>query len=283
MTKQVTFNKSNSKLSADCTSCFGLCCVALPYATSADFPIDKDGGVPCSHLMADYRCDIHSNLRPKGFRGCTVYECFGAGQKVSQFTYQGNDWRKNSELAKEMFRVFPIMQQLYEMLYYINEALNRKEVQPLYCELKKVFDDTERLTNLEPNVILSLDVPSHRAKVNELLLKTSELVRKKLQNEKTRKDTKYSRLSDFIGANLRGKDLSGLNLRGALLIAADLRDANLRFTDFIGADLRDADLRGANLMGCIFLTQAQVNSTNGNEYTKLPDWLSRPEHWLSGN
>lgn len=34
----------NSSLQADCARCFGLCCVALPYARSADFAFDKDGG-----------------------------------------------------------------------------------------------------------------------------------------------------------------------------------------------------------------------------------------------
>lgn len=26
---------------ADCSRCFGLCCVALPFARSADFAVDK--------------------------------------------------------------------------------------------------------------------------------------------------------------------------------------------------------------------------------------------------
>lgn len=268
-------NNIATNLSADCTNCFGLCCVALPYAKSADFGFDKDGGIPCRSLMEDYRCEIHNNLRTKGFRGCTVYECFGAGQKVSQYTYEGNDWRANSALANEMFHVFPVMQQLFEMLYYIDEALNRKEAQSLYHELKNAYDDTELLTNLKANMLLSLDVASHRAKVNHLLLKTSELVRIKL------KITKKSRGRDFIGANLKGENLSGQNLRGALLIAADLRDSDLSFTDFIGADMRDADLRGANLVGSIFLTQVQINSARGNKLTKLPASLNRPDHWLS--
>ncbi|WP_078579899.1 pentapeptide repeat-containing protein [Salipaludibacillus agaradhaerens] len=266
----------STNMGADCTSCFGLCCVALPYAKSADFPCNKDSGVPCENLGTDFRCGIHNNLRSKGFRGCSVYECYGAGQKVSQFTYNGIDWRTNSELAKEMFLVFPIMQQLYEMLYYIDEALCREEAQPLHHDLKKLFKDTVRLTNLKGTVILTLDVQRHRVKVNEFLLKTSELVRK----EKIIKETKQKRVSDFIGANLRRENLCGRDLRGALLIAADLRDADLSYTDLIGADMRDADIRGANLTGSLFLTQAQINSAKGNKHTKLPSSLNKPDHWL---
>ena len=50
-------------LQSDCGSCFGLCCVALPFAASADFAIDKDAGRPCPNLRTDFRCGIHTELR----------------------------------------------------------------------------------------------------------------------------------------------------------------------------------------------------------------------------
>lgn len=268
---------------ADCEKCFGLCCVALPYAKSADFAFDKESGTPCPNLQSDFRCGIHSHLRKKGFPGCTVYECFGAGQKVSEFTYKGQDWREHPRLAREMFDVFPIMQQLYEMLCYLHEALHLEETKSIHGELQTALEETEALTNLSGKSILNLDVPAQRARVNELLLSTSELVRAKVppkKKENQRKPDKVGRSRDFIGANLRGADLRGANLRGALLIAADLRDADLRVADLIGADLRDANLSGADLTGSIFLTQAQVNSAKGDLSTKLPPALSVPEHWV---
>ncbi|RRN73815.1 pentapeptide repeat-containing protein [Peribacillus simplex] len=266
-----------NNLRADCEYCFGLCCVALPYAKSADFAFDKDGGTPCSNLQSDYRCGIHENLRAKGFRGCTVYECFGAGQKVSQITYDGNDWRDNQASAKEMFDVFPIMQQLHEMLCYLNEALNLEDAKPLHRDLQAAFEDMEYLTKQNPKFLLELNVPDHRATVNDLLLRTSELVRAKEKSQK--KQYKIGRGSDLIGAKLRGADLRGANLRGALFIASDLREADMRVTDLIGADFRDADLSGADLTGSFFITQAQVNSAKGDMHTKLPPSLSIPDHW----
>ncbi|CAH0261926.1 hypothetical protein SRABI96_03451 [Peribacillus sp. Bi96] len=282
MSSQLNNDNIQNEFSADCKKCFGLCCVALPYAKSADFALNKDGGTPCKNLQSDYRCGIHKNLRVKGYRGCTVYECFGAGQKVSQVTYQGNDWRNNPASAKGIFDVFPIMQQLHEMLCYLNEALNLEEAQPIYKELQDALTETEQLTFLNPKSIMELNVPAHRAIVNDLLLQTSELVRVKVKKNKSqRKKSKINRGSDLIGANLRGADLKGTDLRGALLIACNLRESDMRVTDLIGADLRDADLRGANLMGSIFLTQAQVNSAKGDLTTKLPPSLSIPEHWFT--
>ncbi|MDT3425571.1 uncharacterized protein YjbI with pentapeptide repeats [Paenibacillus forsythiae] len=279
----ISNNKRIKDLSADCQRCFGLCCAALPYAKSADFAVDKAGGVPCPNLQQDFRCGIHRELRSKGFRGCAVYECFGAGQKVSQITYAGNDWREHPALAQEVFEVFPVMQQLHEMLCYLDEALGLEETLPIHKDLRKALEQTEALTCLNPRSILELDVPAHRAIVNSLLLQASERVRANAspgphKNQKWR--IKIPRGSDLIGVNLKGADLRGANLRGALLIAADLSDADLRAADLIGADFRDADISGADLTGSIFLTQAQVNSAKGDGETKLPPSLRIPDHWV---
>ena len=265
-----------NNLRADCENCFGLCCVALPYAKSADFAFDKEGGIPCRNLQSNYLCGIHSNLRNKGFRGCSAYECFGAGQKVSKITYNGKDWRTNKDVSKEMFEVYPIMQQLHEMLWYLNEALMNDAAKTIYKELILCFAETEELSYKSPEIIKSIDVSEHRSQVNRLLTHTSELVRAQI-TKKQQKSTQ--RGMDFIGAKLKGADLRGENLRGAFFIAADLRNADLRYSDFIGADFRDADISGANLTGSIFLTQAQVNAAKGNKHTKLPRTLARPAHW----
>lgn len=272
----------HNHLRADCENCFGLCCVALPFAASADFAINKDGGQPCPNLESNYRCGIHKKLRQKGFHGCVGYECFGAGQKVSQVTFKGKDWRDNQEAATQMFEVFPIMQQLHEMLTYLSEALSLKATVQIHSELRSALDETERLTLLSHESLMELDMPAHRSSVNVLLLRTSELVRAELPSKpkgSSMQQKKIGRGKDLIGANLKGADLRGANLRGAFLIAADLREADFRLTDLIGADFRDADLRGADLTGSIFLTQSQINAAKGDANTKLPSSITRPKHW----
>lgn len=266
-------------LKGDCESCFGLCCVALPFAASSDFAVNKEGGQPCRNLQTDFRCGVHTTLREIGFRGCTVYDCFGAGQKVSQSTYEGRDWRQNPQSARQMFDVYPIMWQLHELLWYLTEALTLEAARSIHDSLQDALDETNRLTDLGPEALLKLDIAAHRAKVNELLLRTSELVREKATHQQKGKKKAYGRGADLIGAKLKGADLKGANLRGAYLIAADLREADLRMADLIGADFRDADLRGANLTDCIFLTQAQLNAAKGDARTKLPPSFTRPPHW----
>ena len=265
-------------LRGDCERCFGLCCVALPFIAAKDFAIDKPAGTPCPNLQGDHRCGIHAELRQTGFSGCTVYDCFGAGQKVSQITFGGQDWRTAEGAgARRMFDVFPVVRQLHELLWYLTEALTLPAAGPVHPDLRRALDRTEELTRGTPDELAALDVGAHRQEVNVLLLRTSELVRAGVRGKK-----KNRRGADLMGARLRGADLSRADLRGAYLIAADLTGADLRGADLIGADLRDADLTDADLTGAFFLTQPQVNAARGSAGTRLPGSVVRPVHWAAG-
>ncbi|SNX65605.1 uncharacterized protein YjbI with pentapeptide repeats [Streptomyces sp. TLI_55] len=270
--------QDHTALRGDCGNCFGLCCVALPFTASTDFAVDKPAGKPCANLQDDHRCGIHARLRQQGFTGCTVYDCFGAGQKVSQVTFGGADWRTGGrEHARRMFDVFPVVRQLHELLWYLTEALTLPAARPVHADLRRMLERTEELTLRTPEELGALDVGAHRQEVNVLLLRTSELVRAGTRGKK-----KDRRGADLMGARLRNADLRGANLRGAYLIAADLTGADLRGADLIGADLRDTDLTDADLTDAFFLTQPQVNAARGSAGTRLPSPVTRPGHWTRG-
>ncbi|HEY0572752.1 MAG TPA: pentapeptide repeat-containing protein [Pseudonocardia sp.] len=263
-------------LRADCARCAGLCCVAPGFTASTDFAVDKPAGQPCQHLGEDFACGIHHDLRNRGFPGCTVYDCFGAGQKVVQITFGGQDWRRSPRLAESMFAAFGIVRHLHELLWYLTEALTLHAARPLHGELQRALEQTTTLTELGAEELRKLDVAGHRDEVNALLLRTSELVRAEAPGRRIER-----RGADLIGKNLRGADLRGANLRGAYLIGADLSGADLRMADLIGADFRGADLSDARLGESIFLTQFQVNAARGNLGTQLPRALLRPGHWAA--
>lgn len=263
-----------SSLRADCARCVGLCCVAPAFSASADFAVSKEAGRPCPNLRTDFRCGIHDRLRPSGFAGCTVYDCFGAGQQVVQITFEGADWRRTPGIATRMFEAFSVMRQLHELLWYLTEALTLRPARPLHGELGRALAETERLTHADADALTDLDVTAHFHGVNVLLRRTSEFVRAEAGRRPPDR-----RGADLIGKDLRGTDLRGANLRGAYLIGADLRGADLSRADLIGADLRGADLAGADLSRSIFLTQFQINAARGDLDTGLPASLIRPDHW----
>ena len=267
---------TTSRLRADCARCFGLCCVAPAFARSADFAIDKPAGRPCPHLAGDLRCGIHAELRPRGFAGCATYDCFGAGQQVSQVTFRGRSWRDEPAGADEMFRVFGVMRQIHELLWYAAQALALTDAAPLSADLDAAYAELWALTEGTPDELLTVNVGRRRAAVNRLLTQVSADVR-----EAVRASPPDRRGADLSGADLRGADLWAASLRGALLLGADLRGADLRRADLTGADLRGADLAGADLTGALFLTQAQCDAARGDDETRLPPGCSAPSHWSS--
>ncbi|MGK5679085.1 pentapeptide repeat-containing protein [Actinoplanes sp. URMC 104] len=239
------------ELRADCSRCAALCCVAPAFAKSSDFAINKPAGTPCRNLGGDFLCTIHERLDQRGFHGCVVFDCFGAGQRLTQETFGGQDWQARPELAGPMFAALPVMRQLHELMWYVTEALKLGEAKPVHPKLRDALAKTDQLAAGSAEELMRLDLDAHRSRVNPLLQRASELARAGIRNRMDHRG------ANLIGRRMRGADLRGASFRGALLIGADLRDADLRRADFTGADLRGTDLRGADLTGVLFLTESQ--------------------------
>ncbi|MEV1015393.1 MULTISPECIES: pentapeptide repeat-containing protein [unclassified Micromonospora] len=260
-------------LRADCARCFGLCCVVPAFAASADFAIDKPAGRACPNLRPDHRCGIHPELRERGFAGCTVFDCFGAGQQVAQVTFGGRDWRDAPETLPAMAEAFRVLRPLHELLWYLTEALSLGPSAGLRAELDRARVEITGLTEGDPTRLRAVDVDAHRARVNPLLSRASDAARAPGGIDR--------RGAHLFGVDLRRTDLRRANLRGALLIGADLRGVDLTLADVTGADLRGADLRGADLRTTLFLHQAQLDAARGDARTALPATLTRPPHWTA--
>ena len=251
------------ELKADCSRCSGLCCVLLPIIGSADFAEGKPGGQPCTHLRDDDLCSIHEHLDERGWHGCTVFDCFGAGQQVSQVTYAGRSCRESP--VTEMAAVFSAMRVVHEMLAHLAEVRRRAPSPTADVVRERLLE----ITVAEPEDVLAVDLDELHDQVGSVLGRASRELR----------GDGPTPGRDLAGADLRGRHLRRADLRGALLIRADLRDADLALADLLGADLRDADVRGARLEEALFLTQSQVNAARGDRRTTLPAGRQRPRAW----
>jgi hypothetical protein len=225
-------------LEADCASCAGLCCIVPAFAKSSDFAIDKPAGRACPNLRSDHRCGIHERLVVEGFRGCVVFDCFGAGQRITQ---------ENPGAS------LTVVRSLHELMWLLTEALKLGAAQRVHPELREALAEMDHLAGGTPGELAALDIGETRRRVNPLLQEASHLARAGTKRADYRG-------ADLIGQKLRGRDLRGASFRGALLIGADLRDADLRRADLTGADLRGTDLRGANLTDVLFLTGSQLRA-----------------------
>lgn len=88
----------------------------------------------------------------------------------------------------------------------------------------------------------------------------------------------------LLGANLKEVNFVIAFMSGVVLEEADLRKADLSMAILQGtrcglADFRSAQLHYADLTEAEDLTQEQINSALGNAGTKLPEGLTRPDHW----
>ena len=252
---------SERELRADCARCAALCCVGPAFAASADFALDKPAGTPCPNLRDDFRCGIHAELATAGFRGCTVYDCFGAGQRVTAATRDGQgrptDWRQTPAVTPAMFAALATTRMLHELLWYLRAALDLPATAPLHDRLRNAYDETDALAEGSPDDVARVDAAAHRDHVNELLLAASELARAGVRGKDARRKGKDLRGAVLVGADLRGADLRGASLRGAVLVGADLRGARLERADLTGADLRGARVDARGLSEALFVTASQ--------------------------
>lgn len=267
-------------LRPDCSSCFALCCTAFGFSRSADFAIDKPAGTPCRNLASDFSCTIHDSLRPRGFRGCTVFDCFGAGQNVSQGLFRGSSWLANPEVKQDMFSAFGIARQLHEMLWYLAEAESRAFDPETSQRAVRLGTTIESAAGGDLQRLLALDVADLHSAVRSVLMEVSKEVRASyFATGPDRLDAALVPGADLMGRDLKSRPLCGADLRGAYLIAADLRGSDLSGADLLGADLRDARLEGADLAAALYLTPPQLSAARGSLTTRLPAHLERPAHW----
>ena len=113
----------------------------------------------------DDGCRIHATLREDGWPGCTVFECFGAGQQVSQVTYAGASWREQDNLG-EMAAVLSVMRQLARDARPPRRGRARRSPDPA-ADARRT--EIEALTTRDPETLLLADVDALHERVGVLL------------------------------------------------------------------------------------------------------------------
>jgi hypothetical protein len=129
------------RLRADCARCCGLCCVAPAFDADQGFGFDKPAHTACRNLERNHRCTIHDELRDRGFPACATFDCFGAGQWVTQQLFGGKSWQTSPEIAARMFRLYARYRVLHELMALLELGMRRvppAEAIPLERCLRKI-------------------------------------------------------------------------------------------------------------------------------------------------
>ncbi|WP_050635400.1 hypothetical protein [Candidatus Stoquefichus sp. SB1] len=202
---ELNIEQLQESLKIRCHQCHGLCCVALYFSKIDGFPENKMAGKPCHYLLENNQCHIYDSLKERKMKGCMIYDCFGAGQIVSQ---RLPSWR-HCENIMEIFEVFQTIMQLQQMLNYLIEAYylhHNSQLKELILENLKIRE------NIFNNI--KVDLEKYHQKVSQQLKKICQQY------------THDMSMKIMIGEDLRGKDCCDY-----VFLGTDLRDAKVENAD----------------------------------------------------
>ncbi len=134
----------------DCERCAAVCCVATSFDASEDFAYSKSAGVACRYLR-DCRCAIHAELPERGFRGCAIYDCYGAGPRATR-AFSG----------PQRDDAFLILRAVHELLFLLTEAAK-------LCPPDLITELASQISALDALEPADLDLRPHRAAAHALL------------------------------------------------------------------------------------------------------------------
>lgn len=109
-------------LEPDCSNCAALCCVVFAFDKSESFAIDKAAGEVCPNLENCGRCGVFGDRATLGFKGCITYDCYGAGQRVTQEVFNGRSWRQDPRLTEPMGAALSVLRRIHEQISLIRTA-----------------------------------------------------------------------------------------------------------------------------------------------------------------
>jgi len=114
--------KPTPDLKPDCSACAALCCVVFAFDKSESFGLDKAAGEVCPNLASNDRCRIFADRARMGFKGCITYDCYGAGQVVTQEVFKGRSWRNDPGLTDRMGAALSVLRRIHELHLLLQAA-----------------------------------------------------------------------------------------------------------------------------------------------------------------
>lgn len=163
-----------TSLRADCARCRGLCCVSLPFDRGKSFAFDKPANTACRHLSSAFDCRIHDALETRGHAGCANYDCYGAGQVITQQLFAGVSWQREPQVGAVVFEAFRRLKRVHELRVLLHEAGR------LALPVSKATEREQLLARVEPphgfsrESLAALELPTLETAVHAWLRSLSD-------------------------------------------------------------------------------------------------------------
>ena len=150
-----------STFRADCSKCCGLCCVVPDHWPCRAFSLTNQQK-PLAPSERRHRCAIHATRQIHGYTACAAFDCFGAGQWITQTLFGGARWTQSSDLARQMFSA------------YRHWAPRFEAAAPAQAALPHVRDDA-RCSLVAKMTALTSETPDQRSPTDSARLRRETL------------------------------------------------------------------------------------------------------------
>jgi hypothetical protein len=132
------------------------------------FGFDKPPHCACRHLTRENRCEIHPSLAERGFPGCVSFDCYGAGQRVTQ-DLNGMSWRTSDEsTVQTLFSTYSSCVPVHRLMAML--ALAEANASPPFdTQLRLKREQLDELCRSEEAKTGSLDLATLKTDVMELV------------------------------------------------------------------------------------------------------------------
>jgi hypothetical protein len=167
-------------LVADCASCAAMCCTATSFEASEEFACAKSAGVRCGNLTRGGRCAIHGELAARGFAGCAIYDCYGAGPRATRafagrLAGEGGDRGGGraggrGQVEGDRDAAFLVLRVVHELMWLLDEAARLCPVSSeLAGDLAAQLATLEAIADGPVAALIALDVAAHEAAARAVL------------------------------------------------------------------------------------------------------------------
>jgi hypothetical protein len=113
------------------------------------FAFDKPAHSACCHLTLENRCAIHTRLASRGFPGCVAFDCYGAGQRVTQELLGGRSWRTlDRSAARAFFSAYTTCLTLHKLMAMLALA-EATALPPLAAQMRLKWAQLDELCRSE--------------------------------------------------------------------------------------------------------------------------------------
>ena len=132
-------DQKSMALTSDCSQCTALCCITMGFFAEQGFGFNKPANTPCPHLSTDFKCTIHAERAAAGFGGCIMYDCHGAGQRVTRAFHLKLALSRPQRETNKVVELFRRVQTMHEMMALLHTAISHLRDEKLVNDFTATF------------------------------------------------------------------------------------------------------------------------------------------------